>query len=151
MHHLRHRARLKRGQQQMHMVAHQYIGVKLAAEAQQRLSQALQIALAILIVQKAWQTIVAPLHHVLRNTGKLEAWKSGHAGQHRPLPYAPRSAQTAPPPHPGRQPPVRNCPRHLFSSCYLDGYVKAFLLGIDADHHDPSAISPSSRNANHSY
>ena len=70
------------------MVAHQHIGVKLAAEAQQRLPQTLQIALAVLVVQKTQQTIVSPLHHVLRNAGKFETWKSGHARQDRPLPRA---------------------------------------------------------------
>ncbi|HEV7123014.1 MAG TPA: hypothetical protein VGN24_06245 [Rhodanobacter sp.] len=51
-------------------------------ESQQCLPQTLQITLAI-FVQKARQASVSPLHHVLRNAGKFEAWKSGHArGQH---------------------------------------------------------------------
>ena len=34
------------------------------------------ITLTILVVQKTWQTIVDPLHHVLRNTSQIKAWKS---------------------------------------------------------------------------
>jgi hypothetical protein len=33
---------------------------------------------AILVIEKTRQTIVAPLHHVLHNTRKIAAWKSGH-------------------------------------------------------------------------
>ena len=78
------------------MVVHQHIGVKLAVETQQRLPQTLQITLAVLVVQKTQQTIVAPLHHVLRNAGKFETWKSSHVRQDRPLPATLRSAQAAP-------------------------------------------------------
>jgi len=42
------------------------------------LSPALQVTLAILIIQKTRQAIVAPLHHVLQDTGQIEAWTSGH-------------------------------------------------------------------------
>jgi hypothetical protein len=51
-------------------------------ESQQCLPQTLQVTLAILVIQKTRQAIVPPPHHVLRNAGKFEAWKSGHARGH---------------------------------------------------------------------
>jgi len=54
------------------MVAHQHIGVQPATKPSQCLPQALQVALAIKVIQKTRQPVVAPLHHVLGNTGKIE-------------------------------------------------------------------------------
>jgi hypothetical protein len=110
MHQPRQGTHLARRHQQMNMIAHQHIRVQATSKSHQRMPQALQVALAILVVQKARQAIVAPLHHVLRNTGKFETWKSGHTRQ-RHKPCAPRqSAQAAHYPHPNRPRPVRNCP-----------------------------------------
>lgn len=83
MHQPRDCARLFRRKQQVHMVAHQHIGVQSASEAQECMAQALQVTLAIFIVQKARQPVVAPLHYVLWNAGDIVAWMSGHARQHR--------------------------------------------------------------------
>jgi hypothetical protein len=71
-------ARLFRRQQQVHMVAHQYVCVQLASEAQQHVTKTLRVALAIRIVEKARQSIVASLHHVLGNSGQIEAGEACH-------------------------------------------------------------------------
>ena len=76
MHQPRPRARLARCQQQMHVVTHQHLGVQPASAAQPCVALALQVTLAILIVQKARQPAVPALHHVLRNAGKIDTWKS---------------------------------------------------------------------------
>ena len=47
------------------------VGVQSASEAQECMAQALQVTLAIFIVQKARQPVVAPLHYVLRNAGDI--------------------------------------------------------------------------------
>jgi len=69
------------------VVTHQHIGKQPAAEPQQCLSQALQVTLTILVIQKTRQTIIAPLHYVLRNTGEIEAWESGHVRQDYAAPF----------------------------------------------------------------
>jgi len=53
--------------------------VQPAVEPGQGLPQALQVALAIIVIQKTRQTVVATLHNVLRNTCEIESRKSGHA------------------------------------------------------------------------
>jgi len=83
VHQPRQRPCLTRRQQQMYVVAHQHVGMQPATEPPQRLPQALQIALTVKIVQKARQAVVAPLHHVLRNAGKIEARLASHAPQHQ--------------------------------------------------------------------
>ncbi|WP_345781815.1 hypothetical protein [Rhodanobacter sp. AS-Z3] len=52
------------------------------------LAKALQGTLAIRVVQKTGQTIISPPHHVLRNTGEIEAWKSGPVRHDRAAPYS---------------------------------------------------------------
>lgn len=41
--------------------------------------QALQVALAIQVIQEARQPVVPARHYVLGNTGKVETRKSNHA------------------------------------------------------------------------
>lgn len=79
MHQARQGSLLARRHQQVHVVAHQYIGMQPAPKSPQHLPQALQVALAVEIIQKAWQSIVAPLHHMLRNAGKIKARLASHA------------------------------------------------------------------------
>ncbi len=110
MHQPRQGTDLARRYQQMHMVAHQHIRMQATTKSQKRLPQTLEVALAILVIQKTAQAIVASLHNMLRNTGKFKAWESGHARHnHSPCPPG-RSAYTAHFPHPNSQRPVSNCP-----------------------------------------
>ncbi|OOW72766.1 hypothetical protein Xmlh_05815 [Xanthomonas axonopodis pv. melhusii] len=60
------------------MVVHQYVSVQLAACGVQGLMYQVQIAQSVAIIQKARQAVVPALHDVLRDTGKFDAWKSGH-------------------------------------------------------------------------
>ena len=73
------RSRFAGRDQQVDMIVHEDAGMQRAAKTRQRLQQALQIVLPIFVVQETRQPVVAPLHHMLRNAGKIEAWKSGHA------------------------------------------------------------------------
>lgn len=57
--------------QQMHMVVHQHICVQPASRVEQCFAKQRQVALAIVVVEKARQTIVAALNDVLRNVGKV--------------------------------------------------------------------------------
>lgn len=63
----------------MHVVAHQHRGVQSAAETPECMMQALQVALAIQVIQEARQPVVPARHYVLGNTGKVETRKSNHA------------------------------------------------------------------------
>jgi len=76
------------------MVAHQHIGVQPATEPPQCLPQALQVALAVKVIQKTRQPVVAPLHHVLGNTGKIKTRLASHAHSIAALPA--RSCQPKP-------------------------------------------------------
>jgi hypothetical protein len=60
MHQPRQGTHLARRHQQMNMIAHQHIRVQATSKSHQHMPQALQVALAILVVQKARQAIVAP-------------------------------------------------------------------------------------------
>ncbi|WP_372191618.1 hypothetical protein ACCQ21_02865 [Xanthomonas axonopodis pv. desmodiigangetici] len=60
------------------MVVHQDVSVQLAACHVQGLMYQVQIAQSIAIIQKAGQAVVPALHDVLRDVGKVDAWKSGH-------------------------------------------------------------------------
>jgi hypothetical protein len=109
LHQPRQRARLAWCQQQMHVVAHQHIGMQPASEAQPCVALAWQVSLAILIVQKARQPVVSTLHHVLRNAGEIETWRSGYVRQHGSRVSPQRSAQAASQPYTKGQPSVGNC------------------------------------------
>lgn len=106
----RHRAHLVRCHQKVQVVAHQHIRMQPASETQQRVAHALHVALAILVVRKAWQSIVAPLHDVLPNSGEVVAWKSGHAASIAGESLARRSVHGVCEHRPGRRSGVRNCP-----------------------------------------
>ncbi|OOW66757.1 hypothetical protein Xmar_09330 [Xanthomonas axonopodis pv. martyniicola] len=62
----------------MHMVIHQDVSMQLAACSVRGLMHQVQIAQTIAIIQKARQAVVSALHDVLREAGKVDAWKSGH-------------------------------------------------------------------------
>ncbi|MDQ3510717.1 MAG: hypothetical protein M3414_03330 [Pseudomonadota bacterium] len=55
----------------------------------------MRVTLAIVIVMKAWQSIVAPLHDVLRNSGEIVAWKSAMRASIAGEPRAWRSVHAA--------------------------------------------------------
>jgi hypothetical protein len=76
-----------------------------ATESPQRLPQALQVALAIEIIQKARQPIIAPPHHMLRNAGKIKARLSSHACS---IAAPPADRCQLKPPHPSSKPPTRH-------------------------------------------
>ena len=53
LHHAGNSTRRRRGDEQMHMIAHQYIGVQAAIGLEQRILQQAEIAQPVVIVQKA--------------------------------------------------------------------------------------------------
>ncbi|MBB6241959.1 hypothetical protein [Rhodanobacter sp. MP1X3] len=55
----------------------------------------MQVALAILVVQKTRQTMVPTLDYALWNAAKFETRKSGHVRQDHSLPAPRRSVQVA--------------------------------------------------------
>lgn len=61
------------------MIVHQHIGVEMHTADGECLTQQVEIVQAVAVVEKAGQTIVAALHDVLRNTGKVEAGCAAHA------------------------------------------------------------------------
>ncbi len=64
--------------QQVDVVVHQDVRVQLAACFEQCFAQQGQVTLSIFIVEKAGQAIVPSLDNVLRNSGQVESWLSGH-------------------------------------------------------------------------
>jgi hypothetical protein len=79
LHHAADRARCGRRHQQVDVVVHQHIGVEQAAVGEQRLAQQLAISGAIGIVRETGQAVVAALHDVLRDAGKVESGLACHA------------------------------------------------------------------------
>ena len=63
----------------MYVVAHQHVRVQPAPEAQKPVTKALQVPLAIIVIEKAGQPVVPPLHDVLGDSGQIEAGKARHA------------------------------------------------------------------------
>ncbi|WP_246037163.1 hypothetical protein, partial [Thermomonas fusca] len=57
---------------------HQHVGMQPAIEAGKRNQQALQVALAVIVIEETGQPIVTPLHYVLGNTGEIGARQAGH-------------------------------------------------------------------------
>jgi len=53
--------------------------MQLDARLDGGLAKKLQIAQAVAVVQKARHAVVAPLHDVLRDSGKVEAGQASHA------------------------------------------------------------------------
>jgi len=76
----RDRGRVFWGEQEMDMVGHQHVGVKLAVLVLQGVAQPAEVGVAILIVEKAGSAIVATLHDVQRYTVDVDAGTPGHGG-----------------------------------------------------------------------
>jgi hypothetical protein len=82
MHQSRYRTWLIRRKQKMGVIAHQHVGMQSTTKTWQGPSQKLKIALPIVVVEKAWQSVVSPLHDVLRNVGNIVTRRAGHARKH---------------------------------------------------------------------
>ena len=67
------------GEQQVHVVVHQYPAMQAATGMVQGVGQQVQVSAPVHIVQEAGQAVGAALHDVLRDTGQVEAGLSGHA------------------------------------------------------------------------
>lgn len=72
-------ARLRRRDEQVHVVVHQHVGMQLAAGGEQRFAQQVAIADAVGIVEEAGQAVVAALDDVLRDAGQVESGLASHA------------------------------------------------------------------------
>ena len=70
-----------RRNQQVHVVAHQHIGVDPAAVARSGLTQHPSISAAVVIIEEARHPIVAPLDDMLWNARKIGSWESSHAAR----------------------------------------------------------------------
>lgn len=79
LHHAAGRAGCGRRHQQVDVVVHQHIGVEPAIVGEQRLAQQMAVAGAVGIVQETGQAVVAALHDVSRDTGKIESPLACHA------------------------------------------------------------------------
>src|SRR5690606_31279144 len=75
-------ASVGRCHEEVDMVVHQDVGVQAAKRRGQRLPQKLQVAQSIAIVEEAGEAVVAPLHDVLRDAGKVDTGEAGHACEH---------------------------------------------------------------------
>jgi hypothetical protein len=67
-----------RGKQHVHVVVHQHIGVNPDGEPRRAVLEDSQVVATVCVVGEAVPPIVSPLHDVQGNTGRLEAWVSGH-------------------------------------------------------------------------
>ena len=65
--------------QEMDVVVHQYVRVQIAPCVEQCFAKQGQVALPIIVVEKAGQSIVTSLDNVLRNAGQVASWLSGHS------------------------------------------------------------------------
>lgn len=72
------RARVWRGEQQVHVVVHQHPAMQLATGVVQGIGQQVQVGAAVQVIQEAGQAVVAALHDVLRDAVQIEAGLSGH-------------------------------------------------------------------------
>lgn len=54
------------------MIVHQHIGMKNAPGMQQSFTKQLKVTTPVTVIEKTRQSIIASLHHVLRNIGKIE-------------------------------------------------------------------------------
>jgi len=70
-----------RRNQQMHMVAHQHIGVDPAVVARSGLTQHHSISATVVIIEEARHPIVATLDDMLWNARKIGSWESSHAAR----------------------------------------------------------------------
>ena len=56
------------GEQQVHVIVHQRIGMKLTFVNLQRFTQPVQVANVVFLAKEAWLTVVPALHDVERDT-----------------------------------------------------------------------------------
>ncbi|PMQ03732.1 hypothetical protein DyAD56_18680 [Dyella sp. AD56] len=61
------------------MIVHQHIGMKNAPGMQQGFTKQLKVATPVTVIEKTRRSIIASLHHVLRNIGKIESRLACHA------------------------------------------------------------------------
>jgi hypothetical protein len=64
----------------MHVIAHQDVGVQVAAKSQECGAQALQITTTVIVIEKTRHAVVAALYDVLWNASDVNAWETGHGG-----------------------------------------------------------------------
>ena len=83
LHHARRRAALGRGEQQVHVVGHQDVGMDRATMLQGRFPQFLAIAREIRAVRETGLAIVAALHHMLRDSRQVQSRKACHVASLR--------------------------------------------------------------------
>jgi hypothetical protein len=67
-----------RGDEQVHMVGHQHIGVHPHAMQSGRLAQCVEVAAPVLVVDKHRLPVVAPLQQVVERIGQDESGLAGH-------------------------------------------------------------------------
>src|SRR5690242_7485909 len=73
----------RRGDEQVHVVGHQYVRVNLATPPVGRLTQASEIKPPIRVAENTGGAIVATLDDMLRNAGQLQSRGTGHASSTR--------------------------------------------------------------------
>lgn len=78
LHHACHLATRQRGDQQVHVVGHQHVGVDAAVLAPGDVAQILQIADVVDVGEEARLAVVAALDDVLGDAGKVDTGLAGH-------------------------------------------------------------------------
>src|SRR5690606_416036 len=84
LHQPRQGAWLPWGQQQVHVVGHQHVGVHGAVQLQREVPQVIQVAMPVDVGEEAGLAVVAALDDVLGETGEIEAWTTGHGRERTP-------------------------------------------------------------------
>jgi hypothetical protein len=79
-HHLRGFIALFRCHQEVNMVGHQDIGVKIDLMLLTSLTEMIKVELVIVFSEEASSPVVAPLDEMQGNSRDLEPWASGHSG-----------------------------------------------------------------------
>ena len=70
-----------RGEQQMHMIGHQRVGVKHTPALLQRFSQPMQVSVVVFLCKKAGLAVVAALHDVQRHVVEVGARAARHGAR----------------------------------------------------------------------
>ncbi len=78
LHQLPEVAGIGRRHQQVDVVVHQDLRMQLAGGLVQGLGQQVQVEQPVVVIEKAWEPVVAALDHMLRNAGECDARKSCH-------------------------------------------------------------------------
>ena len=81
LHHGRDGAGRGRRDQKVDVVVHEHVGVQCAAGGEQRLAEQVQVAVAVVVIQKAGQAVVAALDDMLGNAREVESGLPGHASR----------------------------------------------------------------------